>query len=83
MSLRTVSGRSPIGRVIVWIGLLGRLAFFRYGLAIILAFTGAKMLAADVIHISAAASVLVIAAVLLATVLLSVVLLRSPKRGTA
>jgi tellurite resistance protein TerC len=61
---------------------LGRLRFFRYGLAIILAFTGAKMLAANVIHISAAASVLVIAAVLLATVLLSAVPLRSPKRGT-
>jgi tellurite resistance protein TerC len=61
---------------------LGRLRFFRFGLAIILAFTGAKMLAANVIHISAAASVLVIAAVLLATVLLSVVPRRSPKRGT-
>jgi len=62
---------------------LGRLRFFRYGLAIILAFTGAKMLAADVIHISAAASVLVIAGVLLATTVLSVVLRRAPKRGSA
>jgi tellurite resistance protein TerC len=62
---------------------LGRLRFFRYGLAIILAFTGAKMLAADIVHISAAASVVVIGAVLLATTLLSLVLGRSPKRGTA
>jgi tellurite resistance protein TerC len=62
---------------------LGRLPLFRYGLATILAFTGAKMLAADVLHINAAASVVVIGAVLLATTLLSVVFRRSPKHGTA
>ena len=62
---------------------LGRLPLFRYGLATILAFTGAKMLAADVVHISAGASVLVIGAVVLITALLSVVLRRSPKRGSA
>jgi len=62
---------------------LGRLPLFRYALAIILAFTGAKMLAADFVHISAVASVLVIGAVVLATVLLSLVPRRSPKEGTA
>ena len=62
---------------------LGRLPLFRYGLATILAFTGAKMLAADVVHISAGASVLVIGAVVLITTLLSVLLRRSPKRGIA
>jgi tellurite resistance protein TerC len=61
---------------------LGRLPLFRYSLAIILAFTGAKMLAADVIHISAAASVLVIGAVVLATVVLSLMPRRSPKRAS-
>jgi tellurite resistance protein TerC len=62
---------------------LGRLPLFRYGLATILTFTGVKMLAADVIHISAAASVLVIGAVVLTTALLSAVTRPSPKRGTA
>jgi TerC family integral membrane protein len=62
---------------------LGRLPLFRYGLATILAFTGVKMLAADVIHISAGASVLMIGAVVLATALASAVARRAPKRGTA
>jgi tellurite resistance protein TerC len=47
---------------------LGRLRFLRSGLAIVLVFTAAKMLASDWIHISPIQSILVIAAVLLATV---------------
>jgi tellurite resistance protein TerC len=47
---------------------LGRLRFLRPGLAIVLVFTAAKMLASDWIHISPIQSILVIAAVLLATV---------------
>ena len=47
---------------------LGRLRFLRSGLAIVLVFTAAKMLASDWIHIGPIQSILVIAAVLLATV---------------
>jgi len=47
---------------------LDRLRYLRYGLAVILVFTGAKMLASDWVHISAGASVLVIGIVLLATI---------------
>ena len=47
---------------------LDRLRYLRYGLAVILVFTGAKMLASNWVHISAGASVLVIGIVLLATI---------------
>jgi TerC family integral membrane protein len=47
---------------------LHRLRFLRQGLAVVLVFTGVKMLASDWIHISAGASIVVIAVVLLATV---------------
>jgi tellurite resistance protein TerC len=57
-------------------GVLSRVRLLRYGLAIILAFTGAKMLAADVVHISAAVSVVVIVVVLLTTIMLSYVMRR-------
>ena len=52
---------------------LHRLRYLRPGLSLILAFTGAKMLAGDRIHLSPAASVLIIAAILLATMAASAV----------
>jgi TerC family integral membrane protein len=51
-----------------------QLPYLRRGLAVILIFTGVKMLAADWIHISAVASVLVIGVVLLATIAASALL---------
>jgi tellurite resistance protein TerC len=51
---------------------LNRLKYLRPGLALILVFTGAKMLAGDRIHLSPAASVLIIATILLATIAASV-----------
>jgi tellurite resistance protein TerC len=51
---------------------LDRLRYLRPGLALILVFTGAKMLASNRVHISAAVSVLVIAAVLAATIASSI-----------
>ena len=50
-----------------------RLRYLRHGLALLLAFTGAKMLAGDRVHIGPGASVLVIGLVLLATIAASVV----------
>jgi tellurite resistance protein TerC len=50
---------------------LHRLVYLRQGLAVVLMFTGAKMLATDWIHISAGVSVLIIGVVLLATVVAS------------
>jgi tellurite resistance protein TerC len=50
---------------------LHRLRYLRPGLAVVLVFTGAKMLASDWIHVSAGVSALIIAAVLLATIALS------------
>ena len=47
---------------------LHRLRYLRHGLALVLLFTGAKMLASDWVHISAGASVLVIGVVLLTTI---------------
>jgi tellurite resistance protein TerC len=47
---------------------LHRLRYLRHGLALILVFTGAKMLAGDWVHISAGATVLVIGLVLLGTI---------------
>jgi tellurite resistance protein TerC len=51
---------------------LHRLRYLRQGLAVVLLFTGAKMLAADWIQISAIASVVTIAVTLLATIAVSV-----------
>jgi TerC family integral membrane protein len=62
---------------------LSRLALLKYGLAVILAFTGTKMLLANVVHISAAASVLFIGAVLSSTIAVSLVLQHAQKRGAA
>jgi tellurite resistance protein TerC len=53
---------------------VNRLRYLRHGLALILVFTGTKMLMNDRVHISAGASVLVIAVVLLATVAASALL---------
>jgi len=53
---------------------LSQVRYLRYGLALVLVFTGAKMLASDWVHISAGVSVLVIAAVLVPTILASVLL---------
>ena len=53
---------------------LSRLRYLRYGLALVLVFTGAKMLTSNWVHISAGVSVLVIAAVLVPTILASVFL---------
>jgi tellurite resistance protein TerC len=47
---------------------LHRLRFLRQGLAVVLVFTGVKMLASDWVHIGAGASIVVIGVVLLATV---------------
>ena len=47
---------------------LHRLRYLRHGLALVLLFTGAKMLASDWVHISAGVSVLVIGVVLLTTI---------------
>ena len=47
---------------------LHRLRYLRPGLAVVLVFTGAKMLAGDWVHISAGASVLIIGAILLVTI---------------
>jgi TerC family integral membrane protein len=55
-------------------GALARLRFLRYGLATILAFTATKMLMADLVHISAITSVLIIGVVLLTTIAASLVL---------
>jgi tellurite resistance protein TerC len=51
---------------------LHRLRYLRRGLAVVLVFTGAKMLASDWVHVSAGVSVLIIAVVLLATIAASV-----------
>jgi len=51
---------------------LHRLRYLRPGLALVLVFTGTKMLAGDRIHLSPAASMLIIAAILLATIAASV-----------
>jgi TerC family integral membrane protein len=55
---------------------LDRLRYLRQGLAAVLVFTGAKMLAADWVHVSPLASVGVIVTVLLVTVALSLKLQR-------
>jgi tellurite resistance protein TerC len=47
---------------------LHRMRYLRHGLAMVLVFTGTKMLASDWVHISAGTSVLVIGLVLLATI---------------
>ena len=47
---------------------LHRLRYLRHGLALVLTFTGAKMLTNDRVHVSAGASVLVIGVVLLTTI---------------
>jgi tellurite resistance protein TerC len=56
---------------------LQRLQYLRPGLAVVLVFTGAKMLASDWAHISAGASVLIIGAILLVTIALSTARQRS------
>src|SRR3989441_4643457 len=53
---------------------LHRLRYLRPGLALVLVFTGTKMLANDWVHISAGASVLIIAIVLLTTIAASALL---------
>jgi len=50
---------------------LDRLRYLRHGLALVLVFTGTKMLATEWVHISAGVSVLVIAVVLLSTIAMS------------
>jgi len=50
---------------------LDRLRYLRHGLALVLVFTGTKMLANDWVHISAGASVMVIGVVLLTTIAVS------------
>jgi tellurite resistance protein TerC len=50
-----------------------RLRYLRHGLALLLAFTGTKMLAGDRVHIGPGTSVLVIGLVLLVTIAASVV----------
>jgi tellurite resistance protein TerC len=47
---------------------LHRLRYLRPGLAVVLVFTGAKMLTSEWVHISAGASVLIIGAILLVTI---------------
>jgi tellurite resistance protein TerC len=61
---------------------LDRLRYLRPGLALILVFTGAKMLASNRVHISAAVSVLVIAAVLAATIASSILRGNRTRRQT-
>jgi len=51
---------------------LNRLRYLRPGLAVVLVFTGAKMLTSDWFQVSAVASVLVIGAILLGTIAASV-----------
>jgi tellurite resistance protein TerC len=51
---------------------LDRLRYLRQGLAVVLVFTGAKMLASDWVHITPGVSVLIIGVVLLATIAASV-----------
>jgi tellurite resistance protein TerC len=53
---------------------LPRMRYLRHGLALVLVFTGTKMLASDWVHISAAASVLVIGIVLVTTIAASALL---------
>jgi tellurite resistance protein TerC len=60
---------------------LHRLRYLRQGVALVLLFTAAKMLAGDSIEISAAASVLVIGSVLLTTIVVSA--LAGQQRGKA
>jgi tellurite resistance protein TerC len=55
-------------------GVLPRLRYLRYGLAAILAFVGAKMLAADVVAVPTWLSLVIIVAALVVTALASVVL---------
>jgi tellurite resistance protein TerC len=61
---------------------LDRLRYLRPGLALILVFTGSKMLVANWIHVSAGVSVLVIAIVLLATIAASALLGNKMARHT-
>jgi len=51
---------------------VNRLRYLRIGLAVLLVFTAAKMLASEWVHVSAGASVAVIGVVLLGTVAASV-----------
>jgi tellurite resistance protein TerC len=60
---------------------LHRLRYLRHGLALVLVFTGAKMLATDWVHISPGASVLIIGVVLLATIAVSVWPGQRPSNG--
>jgi tellurite resistance protein TerC len=61
---------------------LDRLRYLRPGLALVLVFTGAKMLASNRVHISAAVSVLVIALVLAATIASSILRGNGTQRQT-
>jgi tellurite resistance protein TerC len=58
-----------------------RLRYLRSGLAVLLVFTGAKMLASEWVHISAGLSVTIIGAVLLATIAASVWQRSTPVRA--
>ena len=51
---------------------LDRLRYLRPGLALVLVFTGAKMLTSDWVHVSAGVSLLVIGVVLLTTIAASI-----------
>jgi tellurite resistance protein TerC len=62
---------------------LHRLRYLRHGLALILVFTGTKMLASNWVHISAAASVLFIGVVLLTTIAASAFLSNRSERQKA
>jgi len=58
-----------------------RLRYLRSGLAALLAFTAAKMLASEWVHVSAGVSVAVIGALLLATIAASVWRRSTPVRA--
>ena len=59
---------------------LDRLHYLRYGLALVLVFSGVKMLAGERVHIGAGTSVLVIAVILLATIAASMLFGRRAAR---
>lgn len=62
-------------------GVIGRYTHFKYGIAVILAFVGLKMLLAEIYHISVPVSLAVILSVLAITILLSIVVERKERCG--
>jgi tellurite resistance protein TerC len=61
---------------VVLVGAIAKLRYLRYGLSAVLAFAGAKMLAASWVHVPPLASVAVIAAIIGASVVASVIATR-------